>query len=172
MTEPVRVQHRIGGSWRGDPIVPDWNPADDREIVALSPRGTGTDAQDALEAARGVLPAWARMPALAQDEILFRAAELLMARGEAIGRELAREEGKTLAEGIGETRRAATILRYFAGQTAAPTGEMFGSAATGTRIHTLRQPVGVVAAMAPWNSRSPSRPGGWYPRLRSGTRCC
>ncbi len=151
MTEPVRVQHRIGGSWRGDPVTPDRNPADDREIVALSPKGTAIDAQDALEAARGALAAWARMPALARGEILFRAAELLTTRAETVGRELALEEGKTLAEGIGETRRAATILRYFAGQTAAPTGEMFGSAVAGTRMHTLRQPVGVVAAITPWN---------------------
>jgi aldehyde dehydrogenase (NAD+) len=65
------------------------------------------------------------MPALARGEILFRAADLPGMRADLIGRELAREEGKTLAEGIGETRRAAAILRYFAGQTMAPIGEIY-----------------------------------------------
>lgn len=151
MTDPILVQHRIGAVWRGESTEPDRSPADEREIVAIAPRGTVVDAQDALEAARRALPAWARMPALARGEILFRAADLLGMRADLIGHELAREEGKTLAEGIGETRRAAAILRYFAGQTMAPIGEIYGSAITGTRIQTLRQPVGVVAAITPWN---------------------
>ncbi len=84
--------------------------------------------------------------------VLFRAAAHLLAeRAERIGRDLSREEGKTLAEGIGETRRAAAILRYFAGQTSEPVGEVYASATPGTRLYTQRYPVGVVAAITPWN---------------------
>ena len=91
------------------------------------------------------------MPAPARGEILFRAGALLAERAERIGRDLSREEGKTLAEGIGETRRAAAILRYFAGQTSEPIGEVYASATPGTRLFTQRGPVGVVAAITPWN---------------------
>ena len=83
--------------------------------------------------------------------ILFRAAALLAERAESIGRDLTREEGKTLVEGVGETRRAAAILRYFAGQASEPVGELYASATPGTRLFTQRIPVGVVAAITPWN---------------------
>jgi len=83
--------------------------------------------------------------------ILFRASVLLAERAEAIGRDLVREEGKTLPEAIGETRRAAAILRYFAGQASEPIGELYASATPGTRLYTQRIPVGVVAAITPWN---------------------
>jgi acyl-CoA reductase-like NAD-dependent aldehyde dehydrogenase len=102
-------------------------------------------------AARRALAGWARTPAPIRGEILFRAADLLFQRAPAVGRELAREEGKTLGEGIGETRRAATILRYYAGQTTEGVGELFASATPGTQISVIRQPIGVVAAITPWN---------------------
>jgi len=107
--------------------------------------------QAAAAAARAALPAWASTPAPARGEILFRASGLLFERAEAIGRDLAREEGKTLAEGIVETRRAAAIVRYFAGQTSEPTGEVYASGVPGTRLFTQRIPVGVVAVITPWN---------------------
>ncbi|MFN8520186.1 MAG: aldehyde dehydrogenase family protein [Chloroflexota bacterium] len=96
-------------------------------------------------------PSWSATPAPARGEVLFRAAALLAERAESIGRDLVREEGKTLAEGIGETRRAAAILRYFAGQTSEPIGELYASATPGTRLYTQRIPVGVVVAITPWN---------------------
>lgn len=68
-----------------------------------------------------------------------------------VGTELAREEGKTLSEAIGEVRRASSILRYYAGRTSDPIGEVYASSQPGTRIHTIRQPLGVVAVITPWN---------------------
>jgi alpha-ketoglutaric semialdehyde dehydrogenase len=91
------------------------------------------------------------MPAPARGEILRKAAELLDQRAEAVGRDLTREEGKTLAEGIGETRRAVQILRYYAGQTLEPDGETYPSASPITFLYARREPVGVVAAITPWN---------------------
>lgn len=149
---PILLRHRIGDAWvEGADHLDDRNPARPDEIVARAPRGSSGTADAALAAARAALRGWARMPAPARGEILFRAASLLAERAETIGAELTREEGKTLAEGIGETRRAAAILRYFAGRTLEPIGEVYPSATPGTRIHTLRQPVGVVAAITPWN---------------------
>jgi len=68
-----------------------------------------------------------------------------------VGRDLTREEGKTLAEGIGETRRAVAILRYYAGETLQPDGETYPSASPATFLYARREPVGVVVAITPWN---------------------
>jgi len=151
MTAPL-LAHRIGDEWVAEtPGAEDRNPADPDDVIALVSAGTPAHLQAAARAARDALPGWAAMPAPARGEILFRAAALLSERAENVGRDLAREEGKTLAEGIGETRRAAAILRYFAGQTSEPIGEVYASATPGTRLYTQRGPVGVVAAITPWN---------------------
>jgi aldehyde dehydrogenase (NAD+) len=91
------------------------------------------------------------MPAPSRGAILHRAADLLDARAETIGLDLAREEGKTLAEAIGETRRAAAIIRYFAGQTLDPDGETYPSSSPKTFLFARRIPLGVVTVITPWN---------------------
>ena len=68
-----------------------------------------------------------------------------------MGRDLTREEGKTLKEGIGETTRAVQILRYFAGEAQQPSGEHYPSANPQTLLYTTREPLGVVAIITPWN---------------------
>jgi aldehyde dehydrogenase (NAD+) len=149
---PILLRHYVAGAWlEREPKVDDRNPAHPDEVVAHAPVADAEVIAAAALAARGARADWARTPALARGEILFRAAELLARDAESIGRDLAREEGKTLAEGIGETRRAAAIVRYFAAQTAEPIGELYGSAVPGTQISVLCQPLGVVAAITPWN---------------------
>ncbi|MFN8619972.1 MAG: aldehyde dehydrogenase family protein [Chloroflexota bacterium] len=151
MTAPL-LAHRIGDEWVAEtPGAEDRNPANPDDVIALVSAGTQEHLEAAARHAREALPAWAGTPAPARGEILFKAANLLYERAEMIGRDLAREEGKTLAEGIGETRRAASILRYFAGQTSEPIGEVYASATPGTRLYTQRGPVGVVATITPWN---------------------
>ena len=108
-------------------------------------------AQAAVYAAREAWDKWRGTPAPERGAILHRAAALVEERAEAIGRDLTREEGKTLAEGIGETRRAAAILRYFAGQTLEPDGETYPSQSASTFLYARREPVGVVTAITPWN---------------------
>ncbi len=148
----VAVRHRIGDSWIDGPMAAeDRNPARPSDLVAVVPGADAALARSASAAARAARPGWARTPALARGEVLFRAAALLFERAEKIGAELTREEGKTLAEGVGEVRRAASILRYFAGQTSEPIGEVYASVTLGTRVSTLRQPIGVVAVITPWN---------------------
>jgi alpha-ketoglutaric semialdehyde dehydrogenase len=152
MTQPRQLLHRVGDAWVGDgDPIDDLNPARRGEVVARARLGGKPVAAAAAAAARAALPAWSRTPAPARGEILFRAAEILASRAEAIGADLTREEGKTLAEGIGEARRAAAIFRYAAGRTLEPIGAVYASATPGTRISTLRQPIGVVAAISPWN---------------------
>src|SRR5258708_5574097 len=132
MTVPL-LAHRIGDEWVAEtPGAEDRNPANPDDVIALVSAGTPAHLQAAARAARDALPTWSGMPAPARGEILFRAAAILAERAELVGRDLAREEGKTLAEGIGETRRAASILRYFAGQTTEPISEVYPSATPGT----------------------------------------
>ncbi|MGH2451238.1 MAG: aldehyde dehydrogenase family protein, partial [Candidatus Limnocylindria bacterium] len=95
--------------------------------------------------------AWRALPAPQRGDILRRAADLLDQRAEDVGRDLTREEGKTLAEGLGETRRAVQILRYYAGQCLEPDGETFPSHTAGTLLYARRESVGVVTAITPWN---------------------
>ncbi len=149
----LSLRARIGPTWERSEgqTVADRNPARPDEVVATAPAGDVATARRALEAARSALPAWARTQAPARGEILFRAAELLTDRATEIGRDLCREQGKTLSEAIGEVRRAAQILRYFAGVTLQPEGEIHSSSVPGTRIWVIGQPVGVVALVTPWN---------------------
>lgn len=146
------LAHRIGDEWVAQlPGREDRDPYRVGEVVAYVSPATDEHLRAAAAAARAALPAWSATPAPARGEILFRAAALLAERAEAIGRDLVREQGKTLVEGIGETRRAAAILRYFAGQASEAVGELYASATPGTRLYTQRIPVGVVAAITPWN---------------------
>lgn len=146
------VQSYVGGEWRqGVRTGIDLNPSRPAEHVAEVSLGDAGLATDALEAARQAFPAWRAMPAPARGEILRKAAELLDQRAEEVGRDLTREEGKTLVEGIGETKRAVAILRYYAGQTLEPDGETYPSHSPATFLYARREPVGVVVAITPWN---------------------
>jgi len=142
----------VAGEWRGGPAtLEDVNPARPAEVVAEVHAADAGLAGEAIAAAHAAFPAWRDTPAPARGEILRRAADLLDARADDVGRDLAREEGKTLAEGVGETRRAVGILRYYAGQTLEPDGETYPSVSPSTFLYARREPVGVVLAITPWN---------------------
>ncbi len=83
-------------------------------------------------------------------EILFAAAELLAQRSDEIGHELTREEGKTLAEGRGEARRAAAVLRFAAGEASRPLGSVYRSSQS-SFVYAISEPLGVVTIITPWN---------------------
>ncbi|MDB5058533.1 MAG: hypothetical protein JWO59_2005, partial [Chloroflexi bacterium] len=97
------------------------------------------------------LPAWRNTAPPARGALLLKAAALLEARVDKVARDLTLEEGKTIGEARGETLRAVSIFRYFAGQTSEPLGETYPSANTATFIYTARVPVGVVGLITPWN---------------------
>jgi aldehyde dehydrogenase (NAD+) len=142
----------VGGSWRerGRPSR-DLNPARPSEVVAEVLQTDAAVAAEAVAAASAAFAGWRATPAPARGDILRKAADLLDARAAEVGRDLTREEGKTLAEGIGETRRAVQILRYYAGQTLEPDGETYPSHSANTFLYARREPVGVVSAITPWN---------------------
>lgn len=143
----------IGGEWCGSASGLTFerrNPADTREVLAVVPESGAADVADAVSAVSAGYPEWAAQTPEARADVLNRAADILAARADELARELVREEGKTLAEALGETRRTPANLRFYAGEALRLSGETFPSPDDGL-ILTLREPVGVVAAITPWN---------------------
>jgi acyl-CoA reductase-like NAD-dependent aldehyde dehydrogenase len=142
----------IGGAWReSGATFENRNPAEPSDLVGRFAAGTAHDVDEAFAAAREGAVAWQQTNPARRAEILFDAAELLRRQCDAIGEELTREEGKTLAEGRGEAARAAAILRFFAGECAQSSGEVYSSADDSTFLYSIREPLGIVGVITPWN---------------------
>src|SRR4029079_7913390 len=122
-----------------------------RETVGTFPSATREDAARGVEAASRAFSSCARAPMPKRGEILDRAANWIEARVDEIGEALTREEGKTFAEGKGETARGVSILRYFAGECLQPTGDVYPSAGASTLLFAEHVPLGVVGLITPWN---------------------
>lgn len=152
MTETLDLCHWIDGERiGGDRPTHSLNPSDTHEIVARVPDGGTGEVDAAVSAARTAFPAWSGASPEVRSDILDRAGTLVMERREVLGRLLSREEGKTLAEGIGETVRAGRILKYFAGEALRLHGQNLASVRPGVEIQTYRQAVGVYGLITPWN---------------------
>ncbi|WP_369220788.1 aldehyde dehydrogenase [Streptomyces sp. R39] len=150
---PRTLRHLVAGQWRsgdGDEFL-DVSPARPHETVAVGRLAQAHDLDRAVTAARDAFPRWAATPSHARGRVLDRAADVLDAHAEDWGTELSWEEGKTRAEGVGEVRRAAEILRYYASEASRPVGEVFASPRPGEQIHVTHRPVGVVAVVTPFN---------------------
>jgi len=127
------------------------NPSDTREVIARTPDGGEAEVDAAVNAARAAFTGWSEASPEVRSDVLDRASSLLFERRESVGRLLSREEGKTLAEGIGETVRAARIFRYFGGEALRLHGQNLMSVRPGVEIQTYRQAVGVYGLITPWN---------------------
>ncbi|MFN3764294.1 MAG: aldehyde dehydrogenase family protein [Aliihoeflea sp.] len=141
----------IGGEWVAGEAVPNVNPSDTNDVVGEYARGTRADADAAIAAAKAAFPAWSRSGLLERHDVLRKASNEIAARKEELGRLLSREEGKTLAEGIGETIRAAQIFDFFAGEVLRLAGETVPSVRAGVGVEVTREPIGVVGLITPWN---------------------
>lgn len=152
MTDTLDLSHWINGERvAADRPSESLNPSDTRDLVARIPDGGAGDVNAAVAAAKAAFPAWSEASPEVRSDILDRAGILVMERREQLGRLLSREEGKTLAEGIGETVRAGRILKYFAGEALRVHGHNLASVRPGVEIQTYRQPVGVFGLITPWN---------------------
>ena len=142
----------IGGQWvAGIGAQPNVNPSDLDDLIGVYAQGGAEDVAAAVAAAERALPAW-RFGALQQrSDLLDRVGTTILARREELGRLLSREEGKTLAEGIGEAARAGQIFKFFAAEALRMPGEALESVRPGVDIEVRREPVGVVALITPWN---------------------
>lgn len=145
-------QNLIAGDWLdGEDAIENRNPADISEVVGVYARASQAHVDQAAQAARAALPAWAGASPQVRADMLEAVAQRLFARKEEIGTVLAREEGKTLAEAIGETARAAQIFRFFAGEAIRVAGDAVASVRPDVDVEVQREPVGVVGLITPWN---------------------
>jgi aldehyde dehydrogenase (NAD+) len=147
------LRHLVGGRWRSGAgaVLLDHNPARPSEVVASGRLALPADVDDAVAGARSAYPAWAATPHAARAEVLWRTAEVLSRSADAWGVELAREEGKTRAEAVGEVRRAAEIFRFYAAESTRPIGEVYASPRPAEQIQVVHRPVGTVAVITPFN---------------------
>lgn len=147
------LQLLVDGIWRdgAGPEFTDVNPARPAQAIATGGLASTGDVDAAVAAARRAATGWGRTPYHERAAVLTRAAGLVAASAEQWGAELSGEEGKTRAEGIGEVRRAAEILRFCAGEADRDTGEVYSSPRRGERILVVRRPIGVVAVITPFN---------------------
>src|SRR5688572_8918536 len=129
----------------------DLNPSNLGDVVGEFARGTPADAEAAIAAAREAFATWSRTTPQERFDILDRAGTEILARKDELGRLLSREQGKPLADGIGEAARAGYIFKFFAGEALRPGGEKIDSTRPGIDVEITREPVGVVAAITPWN---------------------
>jgi acyl-CoA reductase-like NAD-dependent aldehyde dehydrogenase len=142
----------IGGAWvPGATVQPNVNPSDLSDVVGEYAIGDATQVDVAVEAARGAAPVWAAAAPVERFTALDSIGTELFARAEELGIQLAREEGKPKAEAIGEVQRAAWIFRFFAGEALRIGGEHQRSVRPGVDVDVIREPLGVVGIVTPWN---------------------
>ncbi|MDD5542710.1 MAG: aldehyde dehydrogenase family protein [Acidobacteriia bacterium] len=144
----------IAGEWvesKSARRVANVNPANTEEILGEIVLSTREETRAAVEAAEKALPAWSETPAPVRGKIITKAAQLMEARKEELSRALTLEEGKTLAESRGELARGINCVDFAASEGRRLKGETIPSELPSNFCYTLRQPIGVVACITPWN---------------------
>jgi len=144
-------QNLIAGEWTGSTGAENINPSDTNEVVGLYASASVQDVADAIAAAKAAFPAWSRSGILERHSILRKTSDEILARKDELGALLAREEGKTLPEAIGETIRAAQIFDFFAGEALRLAGEVLPSVRPNIGVEITREPLGVIGIITPWN---------------------
>ncbi|XAZ22396.1 aldehyde dehydrogenase family protein [Sinorhizobium sp. B11] len=144
-------QNLIAGEWTGTNAAENINPSDTNEVVGLYAQASAEDAKAAIAAAKAAFPAWSRSGIWERHVILKKAGDEIMARKDELGALLAREEGKTLPEAIGETIRASQIFEFFAGEALRLAGEVVPSVRPNIGVEITREPLGVIGIITPWN---------------------
>lgn len=140
-----------GQSVQSTERTPDINPSNIKDVVGEFARATAADVQRAIDSARQAFVKWSLTTPQERFDILDKAGTEILARKEELGRQLSREMGKPLADGIGEAGRAGAIFKYFAGEAVRITGDKLDSVRPGVEVEVTREPVGVVAIITPWN---------------------
>lgn len=141
----------IAGEWVSGDASANINPSNTNEIIGEYAHASAQDTKQAIAAAKAALPSWSRSPILERHALLKKAGDEITARKEELGRLLAREEGKTLPEAIGEVTRAGQIFDFFAGEVLRLSGEVLPSVRPNIGVEITREPVGVVGIITPWN---------------------
>ncbi len=144
--------HLIGGAWvEGTDAQDDINPSDLSDVVGTYARADRALAEQAIAAAKAAFPAWSRSTPQQRFDLLDAVGDEILKRRQELGELLSREEGKPLADGVGEAGRAGQIFKFFAGEALRLAGERVPSIRPGVEVDVYREPLGVVGLITPWN---------------------
>ncbi|HUE80489.1 MAG TPA: aldehyde dehydrogenase family protein [Pyrinomonadaceae bacterium] len=127
------------------------NPANTDDILGIVQQATRDEARQAVESAAAAFASWRTTPAPTRGRIVARAARLLEDHKEELAQILTREEGKTIAESRGELQRSINVAEFCAGESRRMNGETIQSELPSNFAYTIKQPIGVVACVTPWN---------------------
>lgn len=142
----------INGQWiAGAKYAPNINPSNVADVIGDYTQADAAQLDAAVAAARAAFPAWSTGNIQARADALDKIGTEILARREELGTLLAREEGKTKPEGIGEATRAGNIFKFFAGECLRLTGEVVPSVRSGVSVEITREPMGVIGLITPWN---------------------
>jgi succinate-semialdehyde dehydrogenase/glutarate-semialdehyde dehydrogenase len=153
MSQFLRTGHYIGGEWYEAGTGENYavrNPATG-EVIANVARGGAAETAQAVEAAAKALPAWRALTAKERSARVKRWGELMLENRDALAELMVREQGKPLAEARGEVGYAASFFEWFAEEAKRSYGDVIPSPNPKAKIIVTREPVGVVAAITPWN---------------------
>lgn len=143
----------IGGEWTngsGDKRLEVRNPATG-EIFATVPRAENQDVTKAIESADEAFKPWARLTPFQRGAYLRKASEIVLKRADEIARLMTQEQGKPVGEALGEVKKGAEILRYYAEEGERIYGRIISNAESDIESRVIYQPMGVVIAISPWN---------------------
>lgn len=149
----ARYGQFINGGWvdsESSDTFESSNPATG-EVIATFPKGTRGDVVRAIEAAEKAFPKWKATPAPLRGQILLRAAQIMRERKQELGEIVSAEMGKVIAEGLGDVQESIDFLEYMAGEGRRLLGETTTSELQQKFAMWVRQPIGVVGAITPWN---------------------
>src|SRR5437660_3521431 len=144
----------IGGKWiesASSKTVTNINPANTEDIIGTVKQATRAEARAAVEAAAGAFRDWRATPAPARGRIVAKAARLMEEAKEELAQILTHEEGKTISESRGELQRSINVAEFCAGESRRMNGETILSELPANFAYTIKQPLGVVAVVTPWN---------------------
>jgi aldehyde dehydrogenase (NAD+) len=142
----------INGEWLdGASVSRNINPSDTRDLIGEYAQANRAQTETAIAAAHAAFPAWSLSTPQQRFDILDTVGSEILARRAELGDMLAREEGKTLPEAVGEVVRAGNIFKFFAGEALRQSGDVLGSVRPGVGVEVTREPIGVVGLITPWN---------------------
>ncbi|WP_343605434.1 aldehyde dehydrogenase family protein [Roseateles sp.] len=142
----------INGEWVDGPRASrNINPSDTRDLIGEYAQADVAQTRAAIAAARAAFGRWSLSTPQQRFDVLDAAGTEILARRAELGDLLAREEGKTLPEAIGEVVRAGNIFKFFAGEALRVGGEVIPSVRPGVGVEVTREPIGVVGLITPWN---------------------
>ncbi|MEX0963870.1 MAG: NAD-dependent succinate-semialdehyde dehydrogenase [Pseudohongiellaceae bacterium] len=147
-----RTENFVNGEWvaGGSGHIEIFNPANG-ELIAKTVDGNADDARVAVEAAATAFESWSKLTAKERSAYLRRWYELILLNADDLGALMTAEQGKPLAEAIGEVKYGAGFIEFYAEECKRVMGDIIPTVANDRRLQVYKQPVGVVACITPWN---------------------